>query len=284
MEEVSVPCQFSASKLRRARATATKRRLFEAAYCDSALVKMHSQLAMLTSTIDCLIYQLAANHVLPEPVRSNSNLFKFDPHAPVFAPPQSELCKPEGLLNKDVHVAEAKLRLDVSSAMPFENRCKRTRSPDDADPGLFLDATQLGQVSQTSGIKVDTCKQSNGSQDGCTDIPGRLPKDVLQALQHCLHSFVPMFPNIYQAAIADEQEHTDHRRVLQLSATGRQHFTTSLVTEIDRAVVGQFESQAHVFGQTEAAFKADSGLLRRQIQQFVENMVQYEEDKLLHKD
>jgi len=104
------------------------------------------------------------------------------------------------------------------------------------------------------------------------DIPGRLPRDVLQALQGFLASVVPMLPKIYLAAVADKQKDTGHSRLLQLSAARRQHVIESLVTEVEKVAVAQFEK---------VTFKADNGLLRRQIQQFVGNAVQHEEDKLL---
>lgn len=75
------------------------------------------------------------------------------------------------------------------------------------------------------------------------DIPESLPNDILQALQHCLRSFVPMLPNIYRQAIVDEQKHFGRGRLLQLSAAGKQHLVFKLVSEIDEVVVVQFGSK-----------------------------------------
>ena len=113
------------------------------------------------------------------------------------------------------------------------------------------------------------------------DIQGRLPRDVLQALQQFLGSVVPMLRKIYLAAVADEQKHTGHPRLLQLSPGRKQHVINNLVTEIEKVAVAQFQKKADVFGLTEAPFKADGGLLRTQIQQFVATAVQHEEDKIL---
>ena len=183
----------------------------------------------------------------------------------------TELC-PVGTRPASTPMAAEAEHSAESLANPF-SACLAGTS---ADRALTV-AAHVAHMDEAAPVDVPRSVAPRNDQD----IQGRLPRDVLQALQEFLGSVVPMRRKIYLAAVADEQKHTGHPRSLQLSAGRKQHVINNLVTEIEKVAVAQFQNKADVCGLTEVPFKADGGLLRTQIQQFVATAVQHEEDKIL---
>jgi len=77
---------LSGSKLRRMRSVATKQRLFQSAQKDERWCMVHSQLALLTSSVDCILQLLTASTTFGYPCNQQS----LNPTAPEFVPAEGE--------------------------------------------------------------------------------------------------------------------------------------------------------------------------------------------------
>lgn len=179
MAATSLPCTFSASKLRRHRAAAVKQKLFESAQRYDPLLVMQTQLAMLTAAFDNLQMILLGSTFPASCYKHHAAEF-----VPSSVPTYEEVSDPTVAGEPPAHAATSHISpsppyikveesfedpLTISAQVPdvsdgdhsdcAQSVCQATNE-DVYAPWLFLDFHELAQVSQTCSASFRLVQES----------------------------------------------------------------------------------------------------------------------------